>query len=283
MNTFTGTVGPATVTITLPEPEPAPTVARPLRIGVNVTPAQYGTWYGRFPQPAFARVFTPTGKGLYGWATAAMRNLPPGTIPHVSHKDRLDRGTLNHFWDGLPDTAELWHTYHHEPQGAGQPDLDAYAAYWRELRRARDAHPNRQRITLVMVHTLYAVRHKPIDWRPWVEATLDAADVQGWDCYRDTAFDAYEPAAANLGLPADAAREYGCRWSVPELGSTLCTWDRDGAGRAGWYRDCVRFAAAHDCEAVGFWSASDQSGALDYRPHDQATAAAWSELLAAQT
>jgi hypothetical protein len=276
---------PTRMVIEIPDP-PTPTPSVPMppvapQIGVSVKPEEYGTWYPRLPGVAFARVFAGPGKGLPSWKSQAMMGLPANAIRHVSHKDKLTPSMLASYWDGIPANTHLWHTFRHEPE----PDMDPgeFRAYWQQLRQVADDHPKRLQITLVNVHTLWASRHKRgVDWRQWM--LPEAADVDGWDCYRDTDFEAYEPAESLLGLPVNAAAEFGLlRWSIPELGATRCTWDLTGEARARWFRDCVRFAGTYGCEAVGLWcSQKTQNGqTYDYRPHDTATLAAWQQVIGA--
>jgi hypothetical protein len=107
------------------------------------------------------------------------------------------------------------------------------------------------------------------------------ADVEGWDCYRDTAIDAYEPPESLFGLPYLAAVEFGTSWAVPELGATRTTWDRSGSSRGLWFQDCAAFCSRHNCEALGLWCSNAQTeSSLDYRPADQPTATAWTMIMA---
>lgn len=263
-----------------PPTPPAPPPVPPTLIGLNVkaTTADYGTWFPKLPGARFSRVFSGPGKGLPSWTGQAVTGLPAGCIPHVSWKDVVSATALEAFFDGVP-AAGAWVTYFHEPE----PDVDpaVWRAYWRTLRSVRDNHRNRDRIRLVNIHTLWPSRHKPgVDWRAWMLPGI--ADVDGWDCYRDTTFDVYEPVESALALPWQAAAEFGQPWSMPELGSTLCTWDNSGAGRAKWYTDAAAYAGKRGCEAIGLWCSGNTTGTLDYRPNDRATLTAWQGLLTGQ-
>ncbi len=260
-----------------PEPDPTPPAPRTL-IGLNVTPKEYGTWYPKLPGARFGRVFVGPGKGLPSWTSQAVTGLPAGCIPHLSWKDPVSAAGVEALFAGVPASG-AWITYRHE----AEPDVNnaEWRAYWRTLRSIRDAHPNGARIRLVNIHTLWPSRHKAgIDWRAWM--LPDIADVDGWDCYRDTSFDCYEPVESALALPWQAAEEFGQPWSMPELGTTLCTWDDDGTGRADWYRDAVAYAGKRGCEAIGLWCSGNTTGTLDYRPTDRATLTAWQGLLSGQ-
>lgn len=249
-------------------------------IGLNVTPREYGRWHPRLPGAAFCRVFSPRGSGLPKWSATAITSLPPGCIPHVSFKDRVAPADLSAWFTDLPTAVpEVWVTHHHEPEPDVDPD--AWRTYWRTLRRVRDDNPHAARIRLVNIHTLWPSRHKHgVNWRTWMLPGV--ADVDGWDCYRDTTFDAYEPVESALALPWQAANEFGTPWSIPELGATLCTWDGLGDGRAAWFRAAAAYARTYGCEAIGLWCSGNTTGTLDYRPVDGPTLTTWRALLAAQ-
>ncbi len=248
-------------------------------IGLTCDPAEYTHWYPQLAGAAFARVFGAPGRGIPSWKTsAAMKLLPHDTIRHVSWKDPVPAAILREHLDAKPAGAPEWLTWHHEPENDGL-DLSLWHNYWTTIRHVVDNHREAPNITLVAIHGLWPSRHRPgVDWREWMLPGL--ADVDGWDCYRDTTYDAYEPPESLLALPWQAAAEFGMRWSVPELGATRCTWDHDGTGRADWFQTVLAYAADHGADAVGLWCASDQTGKLDYRPTDPATVGVWRTMLA---
>lgn len=250
-----------------------------MTVGVDVKPAEYQTWFPRFPGAAYTRVFIAPGGGPPTWNRPAITKLPATvTTIGVSWKDAVPVKQVVAFADQLPARLRVDLTWRHEPE----PDwpLDQYRTGWRQIAGALAGHPHRDRIRLVNIHTLWASRHKrAVDWRAWMLPGV--ADVEGWDCYRDTAFDAYEPPESLLGLPYLASVEFDTRWAVPELGATRTTWDTSGGSRAQWFLDCAGFAARNGCEALGLWCSNAQTeSSLDYRPADQATAGAWTTIMA---
>lgn len=271
--------GPAAATLAVPDPPGPPRPARPMVVGLNVAPEAYGEWFPKLPTPAFSRVFSPPGSGLPDPRGTKIAKLPAGTIPHASHKDAVAMKTVDAYWSAWPAGRKLWWTYRHE----AEPDVDnaAYLRYWTELRRLRDGHPRAADITLVNIHTLYASRWKAtVDWRAWM--LPDVADVEGWDCYPPTNFKTYEPPESMLGLPIQAAAEFGTRWSLPELGTTRRAFDSTGQARADWFTLALRLADAAGCEAVGLWCSKEtvDGKLLDFRPTDPVTFTAWRVAMA---
>ena len=249
-----------------------------MQVGIDATPKEYGKWFPLFPRATYTRVFVPPGGGAPTWGRAAIKTLPPSvTTVGVSWKDAVPVSAVVAFADQLPAGLTVDLTWRHEPE----PDwpLDQYRTGWKQIATALQGHPNRDRIRLVNIHTLWASRHKHgVDWRAWMLPGV--ADVEGWDVYRDTTFDCYEPPESILGLPYLAALEFDTRWMLPELGATRCTWDTTGVARGKWFVDCCTFAAQFGCETVGLWcSGSQTESSLDYRPTDAPTAAAWQAVM----
>lgn len=248
-----------------------------MQIGVDVAPSQYATWWPKFPAASYTRVFVPPGGGGPTWARPAITRLPDHvTTIGISWKDAVPVKDVVAFVDRIPDGVSVDLTWRHEPE----PDwpLDQFRTGWKQLRAAVDVHLNRARIRLVNIHTLWASRHRPsVDWRAWMLPGI--ADVESWDCYRDTKYDAYEPAESLLGLPCLAAAEFGTRWAVAEFGGTRCTWDASGMSRGQWYLDNAGFAVRYGCETFALWcSGSQTESSLDYRPTDKPTLAAWQAI-----
>jgi hypothetical protein len=246
-------------------------------VGVDIAPSQYQTWWPKFAGATYTRVFIPPGGGAPKWNRQAIVGLPEHvTRLGVSWKDSVPVASVVGFVDKLPPGLRLDLTWRHEPE----PDVPVaeFRTGWAQLAAALDGHPFRDRVRLVNIHTLWASRHKPgIDWRAWMLPGV--ADVEAWDCYRDTKFDAYEPPESLFGLPYLAAQEFGTGWAVPELGATRCTWDKTGAGRATWFVDCARFADQFGAETLGLWCSTAQTeSTMDYRPYDRATLTAWQAL-----
>lgn len=253
-----------------------------MQVGVDVKPLEYATWFRQFPHATYSRVFIPIGGGPPTWGRQAIDLLPASvTTVGVSWKDAVPVASVVAFADRVPAGMSVDLTWRHEPE----PDwpLAPFRTGWKQIRAALDGHPNRARIRLVNIHTLWASRHKAgIDWRAWMLPGV--ADVEGWDVYRDTTFDCYEPPESILGLPMLAAAQFGTRWMLPELGATRCTWDTTGAARGKWFLDCADFAGRHGCETIGLWCSNAQTeSSLDYRPADKPTAAAWQTIMASPT
>lgn len=278
--TIDAATGAAVITLPDPAAPPAPpplaaAVAEPkppLRIGYHPTPAEYPKWFAALPKPWFTRVFNPPGKGLPPWKA---QPLPPGTIPHVSWKDRVPASTIRAFCDSVQ--RPTWLTWFHEGDIDWADDVDGYINYWKLVRSVVDAHPARMMLTLVNVHTQYASNYKraAFDWRRFV--LPDVADVDGWDCYRPAAPDVYSAPEALLGIPLAAQREFGVRVHITEYGTHPAAGDTDGARQAEWYRTSCQIMASAGIEAVGFWCNAD--GQLEYRPTKPAVLAEWKSLL----
>jgi len=248
-----------------------------LQVGISVNPAVSAFWFSTFPQAQYTRVFFGPGAGAPDWTRPALTSLPP-TVARVgvSWKDQVPAAQIVAFVDAIPDGRHLDLTWRHEPE-PNWP-LAEYRAGWAELADALDGHPNRDRVRLVNIHTLWASRHKTVqvDWRRWM--LPEYADVEGWDCYRDTSFDSYEPPESLFGLPYLSSLEFGTRWCAPEFGGTLCRWDMSGTARSRWFLECANFARLHDCETLGLWCSTTDAG-LDYRPIDPPTADAWRRIM----
>src|SRR6478609_964187 len=146
----------------------------PLVVGVNVKPDEYSRWFPRFTTPpAFTRVFFPAGKGLYKLNAQSITGLPKGTLPWCSHKDEVPVKQVGDYWTALlqqvkpaPGRKIQW-TFRHEGEDY---DRTKFHKYWRDLRMMWNDHPQRDRVELVNIHTLYPSRWKSMntDWRKWM-------------------------------------------------------------------------------------------------------------------
>ncbi len=261
-----------------PAPPSAPAPKPPLRIGFHADPREYGVWLPKLPTPWFARVFNSPGKGLPVWGGAAVTGLPAATIRHISFKDRVAPAAITKFLDSIPtDVPDVWLTWHHEGDIDWANDVAGYTNYWKLLRSAVDAHPNRPKITLVNVHTQYASRYKrqAMDWRTFMLPGV--ADVDSWDCYRPASPDVYEAPETLLGLALAAKQEFGVRLHITEYGTHPTSWDTDGPAQAQRYRAPCEVMAAAGVEAVGFWC--DVDGKLEYRPTKPLVLGMWNTLI----
>lgn len=258
---------------------PADVFAKPpLRIGFHPTPDEYQTWLPKLPTPWFSRVFYPPGKGLPAWGGRAITGLPAATIRHVSFKDRIAPAAIAAFLSSIPGSVPaVWLTWNHEGDINWADDIAGYTNYWKLLRAAVDAHPNRPKITLINVHTQYASRYKrqAMDWRAFM--LPDVADVDSWDCYRPASPDVYEAPETLLGLALAAKQEFGVRLHITEYGTHPATWDTDGAAQAQWYRESCEVMSAAGVEAAGFWC--NVHGNFEYRPTKPIVLATWNTLM----
>ncbi len=258
---------------------------RRMGVGVNLPQAEYSRWFPKFTTPpAFTRTFFPPGKPL--GITPAITGLPAGTLPWASHKDEEPVQKVGAFWTkllALPAVAaevakgrKVPYTFRHE--GEDYP-LQKWLAYWRDIRRMWEDHPQRDAIELVNIHTLYPSRWKTgVNWRQWMLPGV--AHIDGWDCYPPSNFPSYEPPQSLFGLPVAAAREFGMPFCIPEWGSGLRAGDR-GPARAAWFTDGLQFLEVSGCRYVGLWCSTETLGGqyVDYRPTDKETLQVWNDAL----
>jgi hypothetical protein len=259
-----------------------------LEVGVNVTPAEYSKWFPKFTTaPAFTRVFFPAGKGLYKPTVAPITGLPQGTLPWCSHKDEVPVKEVGKYWTALlaqvkpaPGRKLQW-TFRHEGEDY---DRTKFLNYWRDLRLMWEDHPQKDRIELVNIHTLYPSRWKAMttDWRKWMLPGV--THIDGWDCYPPQAFDVYEPPGSIFGLAVAASREFGMPYCIPEWGVGLRGGDK-GDRRAAYFNDGFNYLSATGCRYLGLWCSSETLGGkfVDYRPHDKPTLGVWNAAFAKHT
>ncbi len=265
-----------------------------LRIGVNASPTELPAALADFPGLASCRVFGPPGSGIPSWtrntAMAALRKAH--VTAWVSFKDWTADDTataaITAWLDAMPaDVAEVWLTYHHEPEG----DLASYEyrRRWNVLAKVVRAHRNAGRVRLVPIHTLYPSRFKigdkyNTDWTKWIGAwqqwvPLDGkgryvGDFMGWDCYQRVDATGYEDPDTFLRVPVGAAYITGVPLAVPELGALRTPTDIGGDGRAAWIDACLNHLRLHQAVAVNWWHGTG-TGGHDYRLSDTASRAAW--------
>lgn len=267
--------------------------------GVNAAPADIPATLAAYPGMTSCRVFAGPGEGIPAWTDPAMAALrKAGVTAWPSFKDwPSDARALpmvNTWLDTLPsDVAQVWLTYHHEPEG--DLDADLYRARWIRLGRAVRAHRFRDRVRLVPIHTLYPARHKigdqfsPYatawvagDWHRWspTDQGRYVGDYMGWDCYLESTARAYEPPHTFLAIPTGSAMCLGVPLVVPELGALRLAGDESGTGRAEWIDACLAHLRRHGAVTVNWWNALGSAG-QDYRLTDAPSAAAWRRAVGA--
>ena len=104
-------------------------------------------------------------------------------------------------------------------------------------------------------------------------------DVLAWDAYNPAAGrGVYQSPERMFGGVRAVSERVGKPWGIAEFGSVLAAGD-DGAGRAAWLRAVAAYLREHEaCFATYF----DTDIGVDYRLHDEASRAAWREILASQ-
>lgn len=237
-----------------------------MEIGLTVHPDEYNEWYQCFAGPKFARVFSPPGAGLPSLKHSKRINgLPPGCVPWISHKDRLDQERLDAYWLELaakyPGQEIRW-TYHHEPAPDLEKDIAGYSVYWSALWEASKDHPQ---IRPVQIQSNYALRfaRRGLSWRDWIMPGIPVA----FDCYPPNIGDRYEPPESMFGLLRAAADLYGVQWGVAELGA-----DRrvhiDDLSRSAWFYDCEDYLRSAGANFLGLWASKENRDGrfIDYRP-----------------
>lgn len=264
-----------------------------MRVGLTTDPANVAAALRAYPGMVMCRVFGAIGKGIPAWTNPAVQALTAANkIPWVSFKDwASDAAALsavNSWADKMPATlAEVWLTYHHEPEG----DIDPreFRRRWVKLAATVKAHRNRPRIKIVPIHTLYPSRHKIGDrfnvdqstwvgtWQWWAPTDATGAyvgDYMGWDCYLETNATVYEAPERFFRIPVGAATAAGVPLVVPELGAVPLSGDSTGTGRARWITDCLTVLRLLDCQAVLWWNTVGSAG-QDYTLRDSTGTAVW--------
>jgi hypothetical protein len=258
-------------------------VAPRMLIGVTALPSDLPGHAKLYPGLAYARVYTPQGKGIYGWSSAAMlAALATGAEIQESFKDTPTRALLQPWFDAIPaNVARISLTVHHEPEG--DLPIPQYQADWKFLRAFRDSHPNGHKVVLVEDLTLYAELHGKGPASAWWSGYADKIAL---DCYRNAiAGDTYPAPATLFAMPAAVAAQLGVGWMVPEFGGDRISTDTTGTGRAAWMTACAVWAAAHGCEAIAWFcepgttSKAPNGYHLDQCPPELA---AWQTLCATQ-
>lgn len=246
----------------------------PLEVGLTPKPAEAPHWFAKMlpAVPAFCRIFSAPGHGLPAWTGNAISQLPEGCLPWISHKDPVPMETLRTYWKGMPlrsDGRRYRWTYFHETAPGSTEDRSAWRNYWLEMNDIAEDFPW---IEPVQIQSNYAMRWRPdTDWADWLIAGVSL----GFDCYPLQGY-RYEPPQSMFGLLEAAAEYCGApSWGVPELGAE----PREGQDRASWLYECEAYLAQNGASFCGLWCAQDTETGLDYRPTDEATLAAYQEML----
>ena len=101
------------------------------------------------------------------------------------------------------------------------------------------------------------------------------------------ACDAYDPVAGTgvyrkpermFDRVRSISQDIGKPWGVAEFGSVLAAGD-DGSARAAWLHAVARYLRDHQASFATYF---DTDIGVDYRLHDQASRAAWREIVQGQ-
>ena len=276
---------------TAPVDEPADQARRSTRFGASVQRQP-----GESVQQAFARAQQTYGRfgavrvfyaGLpASWATISNGygstpvvvsfKAPPGEVV----AGRYDQELRQWFADA-PTGRATWWSYYHEPENEAARDVisaETYRLAWDHVAALADsvANPDLKATLILMNWTT-----EPASGRAWRDyypgdATID---VLAWDAYNPVAgkggyrkpermFDRVRSISHNVGKP----------WGVAEFGSVIAAGD-DGTGRAAWLLAVADYLRDHRASFATYF---DTNIGVDYRLHDEASRAAWREILAGQ-
>lgn len=255
-------------------------------VGLNVQSQDYPSHFTTFPNAAVCRVFAGPGSGLPAWAGDKISVLPPSIIPHVSFKDWSDDCANVLKWlDQMPAhpvPAEVWLTYHHEPESDTSVFTPSeYRRRWKLLDAAVRSHRNGGRIRLVPIQTLQWTVNTaagkgggdPFLW--W--AGINAPYV-GMDLYVDSWASAYPDPAKFIAPLVTLAAGVGRPLVVPELGVIRLKGDDAGTKRAAWIRAVSVALRESGCAAVSWWCAPG-TGDRDFHLSDKPSMQAWRDVM----
>lgn len=225
------------------------------------------------PKSGAVRVYTPAGKGLYGWTSAAMiaaMAQNPAMII-LSMKDTPTHSLLDPVVNNVPAGITLVLIFHHEPdQGvaSGDPSPAQYKADWAAGAAIVNGLPasKRQFVKMCEDFTEYAQTHGK---EAWSDFWTGLADYCAVDVYTDAlSTTAYPAAAAMFALLLAVSKATGKPALVPEYGAKRIASDTDGSGCAAMIASHIAYAQQHGIVALIWWSSSPF--ALDARPAEQA-------------
>lgn len=243
-----------------------PTPPKPATlIGVTLTQGEMATNATAYPGNAVTAIYTPQGKGFYGWSNAAMKAAAAAKIKCIwaSLKDTPTEALLNPVLDGIPPGMIFRLTFHHEPeqQTGGDPDLATYQRDWKVGRQIVDAHPKRDQIVLSEVLTQYAETHGKGPWDKW---WTGQADELGWDCYGNAiSTTVYPSAEAQFALPVAVTKTLKLPWAVREYGIAKLSTDTTGVQHTNTVGAHLAHVIDNDCAAIIEFNEIGTSG--DYR------------------
>lgn len=227
-------------------------VQRP-RFGVNCSAGEFAQTLVDFPGIRYHRDFGADGPDSDtlteppSHSSTKQTLAPASCVMHVSWKD--DPNLLDAWLSAAPPERRYWLTWHHEPMGDVAPAT--YRASAVRFSEILATHPRRQQVLghgpIVTRYWLDNAGGNPADW--W----YPGATLYGGDCYTGGA--AYLTPEEMFGGTAQAARDRGVPWMVPEWGGERIPSDPTGAGRAAWIRDCADYLREQpDCLAAGWWN-----------------------------
>jgi hypothetical protein len=232
------------------------------------------------PTADAVRVYTPQGKGCYGWSSApmiaALKQKPKMII--LSMKGAPTHALLDPVINNVPAGIILVLIFHHEPdQGvaAGDPSPAQYKADWAAGAAIVNALPPAKRAVVRMAEdfTAFAQLHGK---EAWTDFWTGLADYIALDIYMNAISTTSYPAASALfALLLAAMKSTGKPGMVPEYGGQRIASDTDGSACAAAVTSHVSYAAAHGIIAMIWWGGSPYS--LDGRPAEQR---AWAAAVA---
>jgi hypothetical protein len=256
--TFTGPViTPAGLHLTVTG---AATVVSPLLSGT--TTAVNGAAPAWAPLSGVVRVYTPPGKGCYGWTSAAMiaamKQHPSMII--LSMKDTPTHALLDPVINNVPPGVTLVLIFHHEPdQGtaSGDPSPAQYKADWTIGAGIVNALPaaKRRQVQMCEDFTEYAQTHGK---EAWSDFWTGLADYCAVDIYTDAlSTTTYPTAAATFALLLAVCASTGKPGLIPEYGAKRIGSDTTGTGCATMIGSHIAYLRTQPrIRAVIWWSSS---------------------------
>ncbi len=254
----------------------------PTSIGMSPKPEEYGLFSTIAPAvPAFARVFSPPGKGLPKLDSAAVRNLPAGTLPWLSWKDSVPTAQIAALLDEIrdqynpPTGRRIRVTVKHERAPGSKADRDEYFRDWETL---VDVAQGRPWIEPVQIQTNYAMRfRRDTKARDWIIPGVSL----GFDVYaaRFGKDAPYEPVESTFGLLVELATEFGCpSFGCPELSADAVNGTPEE--QAEWLREAVAYLIRKRAAFIGLWASHERRGDVyyDYRPNTPQMIAAYRSI-----
>lgn len=239
-----------------------------------------------YPGTTAARIFRSPTQDLPAWDSPTLAPLVAQNIDiHLSVK-KYDLAAADQWATAMPATYRgrlLW-TIHHEPeqQSGGDPTPAVFKSRWLEFAKRMETHPNRHRMLLGPVFTLYWWEANPGNETYLPVDAMQYLDFIGWDIYNSTWLNKYVAPSTRLELPQKYAEKTGKRITIAEWGCERIAADPSGTGAVQWMKDFVTAARAVNainacwfhkdgCDLIGRGRTVEQetlrqliAGAVDY-------------------